>query len=102
MKQPKRRRRKDGKRQIGFRATPEEIARLDRIAKEYTGKLPAGGGGRVKRSEATRYAVKVGLDAIELELGLPLAYLEMPASRLEFVLHEIDKLRLSLGPDEQA
>jgi hypothetical protein len=71
MKQRKRRRRRDGKRQIGFPATPEEIARLDRIAKEYTSKLPAGGGGRVRRSDATRYAVNVGLDAIERELGLP-------------------------------
>jgi hypothetical protein len=67
---PKKRRR-DGKRSIGYLATPHEIARLDRITTEYTNKLPKGGGGKVKRSEAIRYAIKVGLDSIERELGLP-------------------------------
>lgn len=69
MKQPKKRRR-DGKRPIGYSETPYEIARLDRVAREYTNKLPRGGG-KVKRSEAIRYAVRVGLDSIERELGLP-------------------------------
>jgi hypothetical protein len=67
---PKKRRR-DGKRPIGYLATPHEIARLDRLAREYMSKLPQGGPVKVKRSEAIRYAVKVGLDSIERELGLP-------------------------------
>jgi hypothetical protein len=71
MKQPKKRRKRNGKRQIGFLANRDLIARLDRVAKEYTGKLIAGGGGRVRRADATRYAVTVGLDSIERQLGLP-------------------------------
>jgi hypothetical protein len=71
MKQPKKRRRRNGKRQIEFLATMDMIARIDRTAKEYTGKLNAGGGGKVRRADATRYAVTVGLDSIERQLGLP-------------------------------
>jgi hypothetical protein len=82
MSQPKRRRRRDGKRQIGFLATRDVIARLDRIAKEYTSKLIAGGGGTVRRADATRYVVTVGLDSIERQLGLPpLPPLPAPAPR---------------------
>lgn len=62
-------RRRTTGRQISFAGTQTEIARLERIAREYEKRvLP---GGDVHRTVAARAAMLVGLDKIESDYGLP-------------------------------
>ncbi len=46
---------------------PQLAARLDRVAQEYRKRLP---GSRITRPDATRAAIRVGLDAIEHEMSI--------------------------------
>jgi hypothetical protein len=84
--------------------TPKQTARLERVLQGHTvpvAVVSPSGAVRAKVTAMSWFTRRLGAFAPSA-IGDALAHLEMPASRLELVLREVDKLRLSLVPDKPA